>query len=500
MASPWGTGALLRARCDKVGSLAGFRTLACQHLPAPHSTLLGFLPTSVSSTSTPPPSLAHTHTHTHSMGLHDTFPTAQPQRLSPTLTIHAPLTHRGHGPGIVVITDLATSQSITNGHAVQHHTLDPQPLQKWAEEGYVVVELRLPAAVATGSNSSPEDAALRLRDELRLATEALTMHEKCSSKSRYAALVYAPASFPSLNDAIDGNDEIAAVVSFGALATACRKPRLYHLAEKPSPLAAAARKTPAVNNDDDNNNNNNNNKNQTVHRYGNVKSASFVLPSHAHFVASAAAVSHSRSLAFVKKHLNGPWFDLEAIWDEHTAFEFDTRNVDDTMATMVAEPYVNHIPTLTGGVGRAKLSVFYRDHFIHNNPDGTELELISRTIGVDRIVDEFLFCCRHDKVIDWLIPGIPPTGKDLRIPFTAVVNIRGDRLFHEHISWDQLTVLFQLGLMPEYLPFPYPVVGADAGKKVEYRVPGTGVDTARKLADETSVPSNEMFKFAHRVV
>lgn len=98
------------------------------------------------------------------------------------------------------------------------------------------------------------------------------------------------------------------------------------------------------------------------------------------------------------------------------------------------------------------------------------------------------------------LPGVPPTGKDLRIPFTAVVNIRGDRLFHEHIAWDQLTVLFQLGLMPEYLPFPYPVAESTSGKKIEYRVPGTGLDTARKLADEASIPSNEMFNFKHREV
>ncbi|KAH7037414.1 uncharacterized protein B0I36DRAFT_371929 [Microdochium trichocladiopsis] len=411
---------------------------------------------------------------------HDTFPTAKPERLSPTLTIHAPLTHRGHGPGIVIVTDSATSQTATNGDAQPHETLDPQPLQKWAEEGYVVAELRLSAS------GSSDDDAIRLRDDLRVATEALTMHDKCTSKSRYAVIVYTPAAFPSISSAIDGNGEIAAVVSFGALNTACRKPRLYHLAETANPLAAA--KAPAV-------------ENETVHRYGNVQSTGFVLPGHAHFVASAAAVSHSRSVAFIKKHLDGPWFDLEAIWDEHTAFEFDTRNVEDTMATMVQEPYVNHIPTMTGGVGRAKLSVFYRDHFIHSNPDGTGLDLISRTVGVDRIVDEFLFCCKHDRIIDWLLPGVPPTGKDLRIPFTAVVNIRGDRLFHEHISWDQLTVLFQLGLMPDYLPFPYPVAGAtDSAKKIEYRVPGAGIDTARKLADESSVPSNEMFKFTHREV
>lgn len=94
------------------------------------------------------------------------------------------------------------------------------------------------------------------------------------------------------------------------------------------------------------------------------------------------------------------------------------------------------------------------------------------------------------------------------------MNIRGDRLYHEHITWDQGTVLRQLGLMPEYLPFPYPIppesgkegarAGQDgataAGGSVEYRVPVTGIDTAKKLRDRNSAPSNAMFDYKIRRV
>lgn len=45
--------------------------------------------------------------------------------------------------------------------------------------------------------------------------------------------------------------------------------------------------------------------------------------------------------------MNGPYFDLEQIWDEHTYFEFENRSVEWTMSTMVQEPYVNHIPTVS---------------------------------------------------------------------------------------------------------------------------------------------------------
>lgn len=101
------------------------------------------------------------------------------------------------------------------------------------------------------------------------------------------------------------------------------------------------------------------------------------------------------------------------------------------------------------------------------------------------------------------LPGIPPTEKHLRIPFTSVVNIRGDRLYHEHIAWDQATVLVQLGLMPEYLPFPYALPGEKVpgpGKQFEYRVPAAGVECAEKLQNEHAVPSNEMFKYGIREV
>jgi carboxymethylenebutenolidase len=101
------------------------------------------------------------------------------------------------------------------------------------------------------------------------------------------------------------------------------------------------------------------------------------------------------------------------------------------------------------------------------------------------------------------VPGIPPTGKPLRIPFTSVVNIRGDRLYHEHIAWDQATVLVQLGLLPEYLPFPYVLPDGSVpapGKRFEYRVPAAGVETADKLQGDHGVASNGMIEYMIREV
>lgn len=142
--------------------------------------------------------------------------------------------------------------------------------------------------------------------------------------------------------------------------------------------------------------------NTSTYDYPQVRSEEFIVPGADGFHYSSASVAHTRGLTFVKKHLEGPIFDLEKIWDEHTYYEFGDRSVEKTMATMVDEPYVNHIPTMTGGVGRERLTTFYRHHFIFSNPDDTALELVSRTVGVDRIVDEFIFTLTHTAKVDWL--------------------------------------------------------------------------------------------------
>jgi carboxymethylenebutenolidase len=186
----------------------------------------------------------------------------------------------------------------------------------------------------------------------------------------------------------------------------------------------------------------------------------------------AAMMAHSRSIALFRKVL-GPHFNLSALWDAHCYFEFATRDVDATMATMVAEPYVNHVPTMTGGVGAKDLARFYKNHFVDSNPADTRLIPISRTIGADRVVDEMIFCFTHDREIDWMLPGVKPTGKYVEVPLVAIVNFRGDKLYHEHIYWDQASVLVQIGLLDPKL---VPAAGAEAAKKVlDEKLPSNGL-------------------------
>lgn len=192
----------------------------------------------------------------------------------------------------------------------------------------------------------------------------------------------------------------------------------------------------------------------------------------AHYDKPSALMAHQRSMAALQRVI-GPQFDYSALWDKHCEYEFGTRDVAATMATMVAEPYVNHIPTMTGGVGYRELSRFYQHHFVNSNPPDTRLVPLSRTVGATQIVDELLFCFTHTTEIDWLLPGVAPTGKYVEIPLVAIVKFRGDKLCHEHIYWDQASVLVQIGALdPKGLPV-------------------AGRETARKLLDET-LPSNTL--------
>ncbi|MBV8538809.1 MAG: dienelactone hydrolase family protein [Alphaproteobacteria bacterium] len=176
----------------------------------------------------------------------------------------------------------------------------------------------------------------------------------------------------------------------------------------------------------------------------------------------AAGLAHSRSIALLRKVM-GPHYNLSDLWEQHIHLEFVARDVEATMKTMVAEPYVNHIPTMTGGTGYKNLHRFYKHHFVHKSPRDTKIIPISRTVGADRVVDEGLFCFTHDIEIDWMLPGIKPTGKYVEVPIIAIVNFRGDKLTNEHIYWDQASVLVQIGLLdPQLLP----VVGRDASRKL----------------------------------
>jgi carboxymethylenebutenolidase len=153
---------------------------------------------------------------------------------------------------------------------------------------------------------------------------------------------------------------------------------------------------------------------------------------------------------------------LQELWEEHIRYEFDTHNIEDTLATMVENAYVNHIPVMTGGVGKPALREFYSKYFIPQMPPDMELTPISRTIGTDQLVDEMMVKFTHTIRMDWMLPGIAPTGKRVEVAVVAIVRFRDGKLAHEHIYWDQASVLVQVGLLD---PAPLPVVGVESARK-----------------------------------
>ena len=169
---------------------------------------------------------------------------------------------------------------------------------------------------------------------------------------------------------------------------------------------------------------------------------------------------------------------LSKLWEQHVEYEFSTRNTEDTLATMVEDAYVNHIPVLTGGVGKDELREFYSKRFIPQMPPDTEMTPVSRTIGEDQLVDEMVFKFTHTIPMDWMLPGVAPTGKRVEVPLIAIVRFRDGKLAHEHIYWDQASVLVQIGLI-------------DADK-----LPVAGVESARKVLAPT-LPANALMSRAN---
>ena len=130
---------------------------------------------------------------------------------------------------------------------------------------------------------------------------------------------------------------------------------------------------------------------------------------------------------------------------------------------MVKDAYVNHVPVLTGGIGHDQLREFYSQRFIPQMPPDTSMTPVSRTIGVERVVDEMVFEFTHTIKMDWMLPGLAPTGKHVKVPLVVIVLFRDGKLAHEHIYWDQASVLVQLGLLDDG---KLPVAGVESGEKV----------------------------------
>jgi carboxymethylenebutenolidase len=170
---------------------------------------------------------------------------------------------------------------------------------------------------------------------------------------------------------------------------------------------------------------------------------------------------------------------LRDTWEAHMKGEFADKDVDETMRTMVEPAHVNHVPTMTGGTGFEAIRAFYGAHFIPKMPPDTAVTPVSRTIGETQIVDEMIFSFTHTVQMDWMLPGVAPTGRRVEVPLVAIIGFKDGKVQHEHIYWDQASVLVQLGLL-------------DAKA-----LPVAGAETARKVLDP-GLPSNTLIERGRR--
>ena len=168
--------------------------------------------------------------------------------------------------------------------------------------------------------------------------------------------------------------------------------------------------------------------------------------------------------------------DIASVFDDHVAAEFVDMDLDATMATMTDEPYVNHVPVMTGGVGFESVRQFYGDHFIGKWPQDIEITPVSRTVGENQVVDELVLAFTHDIEMPQLLPGVAPTGRHVQLAFCVVVGFRDGKVAHEHIYWDQASLLAQVGLL-------------DASQ-----LPVTGAEQAGNVLDPRARPLNDLIR------
>jgi carboxymethylenebutenolidase len=162
--------------------------------------------------------------------------------------------------------------------------------------------------------------------------------------------------------------------------------------------------------------------------------------------------------------------DLARTWEEHTQHEFQTHDLDSTLATMVEDSYVNHIPVMTGAAGKAALREFYGRQFIPCMPPDTTMTPVSRTVGENQLVDEMIFSFTHTQEMPWMLPGIAPTKRRVEVPLVAVVGFRDGKVAFERVYWDQASVLKQIGLLADGT---LPVYGAETASKVLAQLAGS---------------------------
>ena len=333
----------------------------------------------------------------------------------------------GGGPGLVLLCGDAPN------------ALADQRAALFAEEGYAVLTM--------AGASSPE--------EVSSAADHLAASSECTGGP--VCVAHGNAVLATVSVA----EKFHAIVAFDTPVDTCRDldltnlpcPMVFQFGTKDAPDAAAAAQAVLAKLDPLNG--------SRVYDWPDA-TPGFALPGHPAFDGRVDSLAHSRTLELIRRTV-GPHYDYVALFAEHIRHEFETRDVDATMATMIPDPYVNHVATLAGGVGHDMLKRFYKYHFVEQNSRERSSVTVSHTLGPDRVVLELVVRFKHDQVLDRYFPDIEPTQEFVELATVLIVKFRGDKVCHEHIYWDQGSALKQIGVLDTG---DLPVAGAEAAAKV----------------------------------
>jgi carboxymethylenebutenolidase len=163
---------------------------------------------------------------------------------------------------------------------------------------------------------------------------------------------------------------------------------------------------------------------------------------------------------------------LLEVWQQHNYSEWIMKDAKAALATMSDDPHVLMVPIAIGGRGRDGVYDYYHDHFLAHLPADIRSVPISQVVGTDTLVEEAVFQFTHDQVMDWLIPGVPPTGKHVEVGVVAVVKFEDGKIASEHLYWDHASVLAQVGVLD---PAAVPVKGVESARAL---LEWTGVESA----------------------
>jgi carboxymethylenebutenolidase len=149
------------------------------------------------------------------------------------------------------------------------------------------------------------------------------------------------------------------------------------------------------------------------------------------------------------------------VWQKHLYAEFAVKDVEMALSTMTDNPYVLCVPVGGGGYGQDGVRRFYAEEFFRGMPADTKMTTVAQTIADNVLIDESVVSFTHDVAMEWILPGIAPTGRALELAMIAVISFQDGKIASERLYWDQATLLVQLGVIDPATPS---VRGAEAAQ------------------------------------